>query len=371
LGEERLSLENISAKIKETGAKWLAAKTSVSELSVEEQRNRLGLIPTSLELQMITKLGLDKPIGASRKSSQKSEKTNPGSVGLPTSIDWKNVNGVNWTTPIKNQGGCGSCVAFGTIAALEALLKIRTYQDSNKVVDLSEAHLLWCGGGSCGGWHMNNACDYLKNNGTPDEACFPYQAKTMSCANTCSDWKNRINYSKITNWTNTKDVNTMKNNLVNNGPQITGMAVYNDFFSYKSGIYKHVTGGLAGYHCVAVVGYNDTDGYWICKNSWGTGWGENGWFRIAYGECGIQDVFGMWNMQVAPPVKACGYAQYLLVDYSFTSAARVLWAYAGDAWRYKVISDAEVAGIAKLLMESSKVYVCWEENKLTFVRGFK
>ena len=66
-----------------------------------------------------------------------------------------------------------------------------------------------------------------------------------------------------------------------------------------------------------------------------------------------------------------GRASYALVDYSFTSTSRVLWVYAGNKWRYKVISDTQVAGIAKLLMESSKVYACWEENKLTFVRGFK
>jgi len=372
LTEERISLENIRASIKDKGAKWQAAVTSISKLSFEEQKKRLGLIPTSQELQMISKLGLDKAASASHKSTRKSMKSNPGSAGLPTSINWRNINGVDWTTSIKDQGSCGSCVAFGANASLEALLKIRTYKNSNKSIDLSEAHLLWCGGGSCGGWHMNNACDYLKNNGVPDETCFPYSKglQTKSCT-TCSDWKNRINYSKIKNWTSTKDVNTMKNNLVNNGPQITGMAVYTDFFSYSSGIYQHVTGGLAGYHCVAVVGYNDTDGCWICKNSWGTGWGESGWFRIAYGECGMQDVFGMWNMEVPTSTKGSGYARYLLVDYSFTSSYRVLWAYAGNAWRRKIISNAEVAGITKLLTESSKVYVWWDGNKLTFIRGFK
>jgi C1A family cysteine protease len=377
LTERDISIANINTKIKESGALWQAAATSVSKLSAEERKSRLGLIPTNPELKMIKQFGLDKPIASPSKSAPKPKKDNPGTVSVPTSKDWRNVNGVKWTTPIKNQGACGSCVAFGTISALEPLLKIRAYKDSNKTVDLSEAHLLFCGGGSCSGWHMNHACAYLKNNGVPDETCFPYSKglQTKSCT-PCADWKNRIDYTKITSWTNTKDVQKMKSNIANNGPQITGMAVYTDFFSYNSGIYKHVTGDLEGYHCVAVVGYNDTNNYWICKNSWGTGWGEagggeaGGWFRIAYGECGIQDVFGMWDMQV-PAVKGCGYAKYLLVDYSFTSATRVLWAYAENKWRYKVISDAEVAGIAKLLMESSKVYVCWEENRLTFVRAFK
>jgi hypothetical protein len=95
------------------------------------------------------------------------------------------------------------------------------------------------------------------------------------------------------------DVNKMKDNIVNNGPQITGMAVYEDFWDYESGVYEYVNGGLEGYHCVSVVGFDDTNECWICKNSWGTGWGENGWFKIKYRECGIDDVFGMWNL-VAP-----------------------------------------------------------------------
>lgn len=69
--------------------------------------------------------------------------------------------------------------------------------------------------------------------------------------------------------------------------------------------------------------------------------------------------------------KGSGYAQYLLVDYSFTSSIRYLWAYAGNRWRYKRITDAEVAGIAKLLMEATKVLVWWEGNKLLFVRARK
>jgi len=167
----------------------------------------------------------------------------------------------------------------------------------------------------------------------------------------------------------------MKKKIVENGPQITGMAVYQDFFNYAGGIYEHVSGGLAGYHCVAVVGYDDQNECWICKNSWGTNWGEadggqRGWFRIKYGQCGIQDVFGMWDM-VVQRAAGCGWASYLLVDYSFTSTSRTLWAYADGKWRYKRINESQVAGISKLLMESSKVWVCWKDSEITFVRAMK
>ena len=71
------------------------------------------------------------------------------------------------------------------------------------------------------------------------------------------------------------------------GPLEACFSVYSDFFAYKSGIYKHVSGDLRGGHCICCVGYNDTEQYWIMKNSGGTGFGESGYFRIAYGECGI------------------------------------------------------------------------------------
>jgi len=66
------------------------------------------------------------------------------------------------------------------------------------------------------------------------------------------------------------------------------LTVYDDFFGYAGGVYHHVTGNVAGGHCVCMVGYDDPQGCWICKNSWGTGWGESGYFSIGYGECGIE-----------------------------------------------------------------------------------
>lgn len=338
MSEEKLSLDTLTAAIKEKDAEWQPEITSVSELSLGEQKNRLGLEPTGMELQLATEFKLDKPSTTSKKKKKSGGSSNPGSAGVPSKWDWRNVSGINWTTSIKDQDGCGSCVAFGTNAALEALLRIRTYNDSNKSIDLSEAHLLFCGGGSCNGWHMDHACNYLKGNGVPDEACFPYSQglQTKSCT-TCSNWQSRIDRTKIPSWSHTKDVNQMKANLVNNGPQITGMAVYRDFFSYASGIYKHVTGDLAGYHCVCVVGYDDQNEYWICKNSWGTNWGEayggeRGWFRIKYGECGIENVFGMWNMvvpkQIVDPCQAyLKRASYYLALYRKTSNRRYLCLY--------------------------------------------
>jgi hypothetical protein len=106
--------------------------------------------------------------------------------------------------------------------------------------------------------------------------------------------------------------------------------VYNDFFSYTSGVYRHVSGGVAGGHCVCAVGYNDAGGYWICKNSWGTGWGQAGYFNIAYGECGIDST--MWAVE---GVAETGWLNNTRVVGLWTiDQDRNAWAYlAGVGWR--------------------------------------
>jgi len=76
-------------------------------------------------------------------------------------------------------------------------------------------------------------------------------------------------------------------------PTAAGMTIYQDFYGYAGGIYRHVTGAAAGGHCVCLVGYDDAQGFWIAKNSWSSGFGEQGFFRIAYGECALES----WSVQ--------------------------------------------------------------------------
>jgi hypothetical protein len=105
---------------------------------------------------------------------------------------------------------------------------------------------------------------------------------------------------------------------------VAGMAVFNDFFSYRTGVYRHTTGALAGYHAVSVVGYDDSQQCWICKNSWGPGWGDSGWFRIGYGECGMDTQFAFYDADapcVGPTPDDC--RQYVAVLLRALQAARV------------------------------------------------
>jgi C1A family cysteine protease len=258
--------ENILSEIQKAlinnNAKWIAAETQISSFEKDVQFY-LGAnpeVPTDNEGEIIT-LNYD----------------------LPDKFDWRDVNGIDWTTPIRNQKNCGSCVAFGVLGALESVLQIKS--NNTYKPDLSEANLFFCGDGSCNnGWIPTAALDRLKEIGVPDENCFQYQPYDMKCNEGCSNWKNKV--VKIEKFGGVP-TQSIKEYLITKGPLITSFVVFEDFFYYSSGIYEHVWGPYAGLHCVSIVGYNDIEDYWICKNSWGTRWGEDGWFKIKYRKCEI------------------------------------------------------------------------------------
>ena len=86
-------------------------------------------------------------------------------------------------------------------------------------------------------------------------------------------------------------IKEIKTELMTNGPMEVAFDVYEDFMTYKSGIYQHVTGARLGGHAVKLVGWGVENGveYWKIANSWNEDWGENGYFRIKMRECGIED----------------------------------------------------------------------------------
>ncbi len=212
-------------------------------------------------------------------------------AGLPTHFDWRSSSGYNWMTPVKNQASCGSCVAFAAVGATEGQLKIRVNNPSWNP-DLSEQHLFSCGGGLCGwGWYISSALNRLRDYGTPDEACSPYQSGDggdRSCPTTCSDgseWQPRAYKISSWNWIATSPSSIQA--ALMNGPLVAAFDVYTDFFYYTGGIYRHTWGVLEGGHAIVIVGYDSNEQYWIVKNSWGN-WGESGYFRIAFGQVGIE-----------------------------------------------------------------------------------
>ena len=209
------------------------------------------------------------------------------SLVLPSSFSWRDINGVDFTTPIRNQSPYPSCESFALVAAMETMIQYQVGFPFN--CDLSEAHLFFFSGGNIiWGSYPENDTKFLKEYGVPDEACWPYpKDRVQYPLNTTSpDWQNRT--VRITDWSYLPaDPVAIKTALITNGPVPSYFLVYDDFVSFKKGIYQHRWGNTRGAHYMAIVGYNDDPGYWIVKNSWGTKYQDEGWINIKYGECGI------------------------------------------------------------------------------------
>ena len=223
---------------------------------------------------------------------------------LPSYFDWRNYNQRDWMTPIKNQGRCGSCWAFAAIGAVEAVHNI-VAKNPDLDLDLSEENLVsdcLIGHSCCGGWH-GAALQYIRDNGITTEACFQYVdeccecyiscecqysgegiCSDATCSDKCPDWSNRLwnisEYGLLP-----QDSATIKSYLITYGPLVAAMNMdgqFDDNDIYRCDPDEPIN------HAVVIVGYDDTGGYWIARNSWGPTWHDNGYFKVGYGECSIE-----------------------------------------------------------------------------------
>jgi cathepsin L len=203
----------------------------------------------------------------------------------PKSVDWRSKGAV---TPIKNQQQCGSCWAFSTTGSVEGAVAIA----SGKLISLSEQQLVDCSGAQgnqgCEGGLMDQAFQYIiSNGGLTTETNYPYTAMDGTCNTTAAAQV----ASTITGYT---DVTSGDQNSLINAVAIgpVSVAIEADqacFQFYSSGILNDPSCGTNLDHGVLAVGYDQGQGFWIVKNSWGTSWGMNGYVEIALGmdECGI------------------------------------------------------------------------------------
>lgn len=288
-----IDIAGLTAELAQSAATWTAQENEITELPEEELEKLLGYNPPpdSGELTLSAREALASTAGRIESAFANS--------AAPAAFDLRDVGGMNYTTPVGNQLSCGSCVAFGSIAAVEGTMRF-SRQDPNLVVDLSENHLFNCiarsQGRACsgpnGGWWMDPAMRALRDEGVVDENCSPYSPADQPCVLCADEAQRRV---RILTFEELRSVAAMKEWIATKGPLAACFSVYSDFSAYSSGVYRRTSNVSRGGHCVCVVGYDDGASAWICKNSWGTGWGEAGYFRIGYGECGIDA--SMWGVQ--------------------------------------------------------------------------
>jgi len=270
---KQMDIDELNALIKARGARWTADKTKFYYMTEEERLAHTGKV-------FIDEENFVRGDGARN-------------LDLPVHFDWRDYGAV---TAIRDQGSCGSCWAFGAVAALESSAIM--YGSASPSIDLSEQFLVsdCFPDGDCNGGPMCSTATFLSAAGSPDESCDPYTAANSSCS-PCSDWRAR-NYKLLDRTCySVGSVEELKQYIYQCGPVVVNMKIYEDFYDYSSGIYSHVWGDYSGWwHVILAVGWDDTDQYFICKNSWGTDWGEDGFFRISYDEFSGDAEFGHFTV---------------------------------------------------------------------------
>ena len=219
---------------------------------------------------------------------------------LPSYWNWRDIDGGDWTTPVKNQRRSSSCIFFGLVGALESIIKIKEgCADFNP--DLSEQYIMSC-------VYMQNLWStnpFFENvNGTIFESCFPYKARFyIPCSWKSSDWEKYFVPSSPFYVISGAPREFIKNKLIEHGPVaitifIPGWSLFSNGLLGIWGrnhhnpddYYSRVVPKIPfSNHWIIIVGWKDDSenikngGYWICKNSWGRSWGYDGFFNLEYG----------------------------------------------------------------------------------------
>ncbi|GAB6019648.1 hypothetical protein CHUAL_001206 [Chamberlinius hualienensis] len=242
---------------------------------------------------------------------------------IPTSFDsrehWPNCPTIK---EIRDQGSCGSCWAVGAVTAISDRICIHSQGNVNAHIAAEDliSCCEYCGSG-CQGGSPTSAWDFYVNYGlvtggnfNSSEGCRPYSFAecehringsrppcryydpTPYCKRACipgySKSYNKDKHYGEKAYTITPKMAEIQTEIMTNGPVEVDFVVYEDFITYKSGVYYHITGSALGGHAVRMFGWGNEKGedYWLLANSWNTDWGDNGFFKIRRGvnECEIE-----------------------------------------------------------------------------------
>jgi C1A family cysteine protease len=202
-------------------------------------------------------------------------KSAPPVYSLPESFDWRAI-GVD--LPVKNQGSCGSCWSFSTVANLESLSVIF----NKKELQFSEQEIVDCDNRWYGCNGGNFAGPYLTKYGLALESDYPYEARTMKCRRAGKPRAIKpISFYNLGNGNSSPKVDEMKAAILHYGYLSVAVGANSRWDKYKGGVMKGC--GFKGVnHMVNLVGW-DNKGNWIMRNSWGTKWGDKGYALMPFG----------------------------------------------------------------------------------------
>ncbi|XP_018566064.1 uncharacterized protein LOC108907038 [Anoplophora glabripennis] len=215
---------------------------------------------------------------------------------------------------IRDQASCGACWAFAAVSAMSD--RICIHSKSEKKVKVSAEDLLSCCencGYGCDGGYLEPAWNYWVENGIVSggeygdtEGCRAYSfapcnhyvegsekpdcetvTETPACVKQCDSsslsYKNELTFGKKDSvYTIISNESQIKLEIMTNGPVETSIAMYADFYAYKSGVYQPTEGIILGHHAIKIIGWGEENGnpYWLGANSFNTDWGEDGFFKM-------------------------------------------------------------------------------------------
>ena len=285
------TLEEIRAKIKHNGYNFKVDRNWVFDMPPEEKKRFFGrrapLFPKIADVH--------DEIGPLAVYLEKQ---------LPSSFDWRNHNGHSYIGPIRDQGDCGSCYAFGACAAAEGTYNYANGLYDENCADFSEAYLAFCLSNYYPGFDGCDGADYdyeeltaLTMYGVCNEEVYPYQDHEQLCG--VSRAPQTVAFDS---WHRVPcgDTDAIKAAIMTYGVVDAAVMATSAFMAYGSGIYQDANTSCNSNpcyytptnHAIALVGWDDNPpegggGCWILRNSWGTSWGENGYMRIRYGSARV------------------------------------------------------------------------------------
>jgi cathepsin X len=219
---------------------------------------------------------------------------------LPIEWDWRDVNGINYLSPLRNQHQplgkhhilCGVCWGMASTSVMADRMNIKMKKNSldnflsvQNILDCSDA-------GSCDGGDDIQVYNYVMKNGVPAETCNVWTSESKECRKsmdcytchyngTCSPI---INYNRffIESYDMIKGKDNIKYEIYRRGPISCSMEVTDNFDNYQSGIYSEYKDNIKPNHVVSIIGWGQEEGkeYWIVRNSWGVYFGMDGFFHI-------------------------------------------------------------------------------------------